>query len=548
MTRADRARRRRALTASGLGLGAVVAALSLLFALVTASPEAATPHRVRSTVERTATRRPPIAHTPAAPLHIRARVLIDARAPMQPIPSSFLGISTEYWALPLWAHHLSLLDRVLALVRGPGPLVLRIGGDSADRTFWSPVHEMPEWAFEVTPAWLREVRTIIRHTGARLILDLNLATATPMIAVRWARVAEAMLPKHSIIGFEIGNEPDLYGTPLWQEVTIDGREIRLAPAQITKSSYAEAFAAYSRALSSVAPGVPLLGPAISEPRVNLDWVSQLLASPHPGLKAVTVHRYPYSACVPSTSPMYPTISRVLSEAATAGVARSVEGAVQAAHRAGLPLRLSELNSVTCGGVNGVSNTMATALWAPDALFELMHAGVSSASVHVRAHAYNAAFSLRRRGLVAHPLLYGMVMFNRMLGSDPRLVSLRLRARQGLHLKAWAVRSGRRTLRVLLINKGHRSAGVGLTLPAQGSATVQRLLAPSVRARRGVTLAGQHLGANGQWQGRLALGAISPQRHEYALSVPRYSAALVTVRLRPGALSARRRALSVPRPG
>jgi hypothetical protein len=517
-----------------------VAALSLLFALLTASPEAAIRDHARSTPGPPATRLQPAARTLPAPLNIRARVLINAHAQMRPIPSSFLGISTEYWALPLWVHHLSLLDRVLSLVRGPGPLVLRIGGDSADRTFWSSVHEMPEWAFEVTPAWLREVRTIIRHTGARLILDLNLATATPMIAARWARVAEATLPKQSIIGFEIGNEPDLYGSSLWQEVMIDGREIRLLPAQITKSSYAQAFAAYSRALSSVAPGVPLLGPALSEPRVNLDWVSQLLASPHPGLRAITVHRYPYSACMPPTSPMYPTISRVLSEAATAGVARSVVGAVQAAHRAGLPLRLSELNSVTCGGVRGVSNTMATALWAPDALFELLRVGASSVSVHVRAHAYNAAFSLRRRGLVAHPLLYGMIMFNRMLGSDPRLVSLRLRAHRGLHLKAWAVRSGRHTLRVLLINKGHRSAGVGLTLPAQGSATVQRLLAPSVRARRGVTLAGQHLGANGEWQGPLAVAAISRQRNGYALSVPRYSAALVTVRLRPGALDGQRR--------
>jgi hypothetical protein len=466
-------------------------------------------------------------------------VLISAHAPTQPIPSSFLGISTEYWALPLWAHHLSLLERVLSLVRGPGPLVLRIGGDSADRTFWSPVREMPEWAFEVTPEWLREVRTIVRHTGARLILDLNLATATPTIAARWARVAEAMLPTHSIVGFEIGNEPDLYATPAWQQTIVDGREIRLLPARITNSGYAQAFAAYSQALSTVAAGVPLLGPALSEPRVNVDWITQLLASPHPDLRAVTVHRYPYSACVSPRSPMYPTISRVLSEAATAGVARSVVGAVQAAHRAGLPLRLSELNSVTCGGVRGVSNTMATALWAPDALFELLRVGVSSVSIHVRAHAYNAAFSLRSHGLVAHPLLYGMVMFNRMLGADPRLVSLRLRARAGLHLKAWAVRSGRRTLRVLLINKGHRPAGVGLTLPAQGSATVQRLLAPSVNARRGVTLSGQHLGANGEWQGRLAVAAISPQRRGYALSVPRYSAALLTVRLRPGALGARR---------
>jgi hypothetical protein len=466
-------------------------------------------------------------------------VVIGFHAPVHSIPSSFLGISTEYWALPLWARHLSLLDRVLSLVRGPGPLVLRIGGDSADRTFWSPVREMPEWAFELTPAWLREVRTIVRHTGARLILDLNLVTATPKIAAGWARVAEAKLPRHSIIGFEIGNEPDLYSRTQWQTSIVDGRAARLLPEQITGSSYAEAFAAYSSALSGVDPGVSLFGPALAEPRINLNWVSQLMVAPHPGLKAVTVHRYPYSACVPRSSPSYPTISRLLSENATAGMARTVLGTVHAAGRAGLPVRLTELNSVTCGGVKGVSNTMATALWVPDALFELLHAGVSAVSVHVRAHATNAAFSLRRRGLIAHPLLYGMVMFHRMLGANPRLVPLRLWARRGLHLKAWAVRSSLRILHVLVINKGRRSAGVGLTLPAQGSAAVQRLLAPSVRATRGVTLAGQRLVASGRWQGRLAVAAIPRRRRGYALKVPGYSAALVTARLRPGALSGRR---------
>jgi hypothetical protein len=463
-------------------------------------------------------------------------VTVAAHAAMARIPSPFLGISTEYWALPFWARHLSLLDRVLSLVHGPGPLVLRIGGDSADRTFWSPVRELPDWAFELTPAWLREVQSIVRHTGARLILDLNLVTATPAIAVRWAQIAEARLPAHSIIGFEIGNEPDLYSRPLWR-AAIAGRAARLLPAQITASSYATVFSAYSSALSRAVPGVPLLGPALAEPRIRLNYVTQLLSAPHPGLSAVTVHRYPYSACVPRSSSTYPSIARVLSENATAGMARTVAGAVQAAHRAGLPLRLSELNSVTCGGVKGVSNTFATALWAPDALFELLHAGVSSASVHVRAHAFNAAFSLGRHGLDAHPLLYGLIMFQRMLGTHPQLVSTRLNARPRLHLKAWAVRSGGRLLRVLVIDKGGRAVGVRLDLPSRGAATVQRLLAPSVQATRGVTLNGQHLTAYGTWRGRPTMSSIPHGPHGYVLALPRYSATLVTVRVRAGALSA-----------
>jgi hypothetical protein len=202
------------------------------------------------------------------------------------IPASFPGISTEYWSLPRWDRHLALLDRVFALVHGPGPLIVRVGGDSADRTFWSPVHELPEWAFELTPAWLREVGTLVLHTGARLILDLNLVTATPAIAARWAQAAEAALPKHSITGFEIGNEPDIYSRSLWQAAIAGGGAGPVLPRQITARSYAGDFAAYSDALSRAAPGVPLLGPALAEPRLNVGWVSRLLAGPHRGLRAI----------------------------------------------------------------------------------------------------------------------------------------------------------------------------------------------------------------------------------------------------------------------
>ena len=55
--------------------------------------------------------------------------------------------------------------------------------------------------------------------------------------------------------------------------------------------------------------------------------------------------------------------------------------------------------------------------------------------------------------------------------------------------------------MLLIDKGSRGARVALHLPATApSATVQRLLAPSVSATSGVTLAGQRLASDGTWVG------------------------------------------------
>ena len=51
-----------------------------------------------------------------------------------PVPPSFLGLSTEYWSLPGFAGHMATFARVLSLlhVPGDGPLILRVGGKSAD--------------------------------------------------------------------------------------------------------------------------------------------------------------------------------------------------------------------------------------------------------------------------------------------------------------------------------------------------------------------------------------------------------------------------------
>jgi hypothetical protein len=487
---------------------------------------------------------------PAAPATAGARsvqsalplavVRIPAHGAPVSVPRSFLGISTEYWTIPVWAKHLSLLGRVLSSITPDGPMLLRIGGSSADQTRWAPTKELPEWVFETTPAWLRQVRSIVNHFGVRVILDLNLVTATPTIAVKWARAAEAALPSESILGFEIGNEADIYSPASWRKTTAGGSGSKALPKRMTASSYASSYRAYAKELIRMDRGVPLFGPALSDPAAHLSWISHLLAGPHPGLRAITVHRYPLSACSQPGTKTFPTIARVLSENATAGMARTIGGAIRTARRVGLPVRLTEINSVTCGGRKGVSNTFATALWAPDALFELLRAGASSAAVHVRANAINMAFSLTRHGLVANPLLYGLALFARTLGPNSQLLPLALQARPALRLKAWAVRVGANTLHVLLIDKGTRAVRVSLQLPATGPVTAQQLLARSARATSGVTIGGQQLDARGRWVGKPATQTIESGAAGYPVTVRGLSATLVTATLPAGALAAKHR--------
>ncbi len=468
-----------------------------------------------------------------------AEVTIFAQEKLTSIPRSYLGLSTEYWTLPVAERYIALDGRVLSLlhVPGDGPFVLRIGGDSSDRTFYDPrIRRLPNWAFGLTPAYVTRTARMVRELRLRVILDLNLVTGTPRLDGAAVQHAMAAIPRGRVIGYEIGNEPDLdRSSVLSFAIKRDRSGARILPSDATPLGYARDFNAYERVLSRVAPHVPLLGPALADPYGHLSWISTLLAAPHPGLGAITVHRYPYSACTSPDSPKYPTIDRVLSENATAGMAQTVRPAVRLAHQTGLPVWVTEFNSVTCGGVAGVSNTFATALWAPDAAFELMRAGVQGIFLHDRQYAINDPFAFDDRGLRVRPLFYGLILFARTLGPDARRVPVRRQAKRSAHLKAWAVKVGEDTLHLLLLNKGPTSLRVALNLPATRAATVLRLLASSPGSRSGVTLGGQQVNSDGRWVGTAVHEAVTPRAHRYSLALPRFSAALVTVPIAPGAL-------------
>jgi hypothetical protein len=473
---------------------------------------------------------------------VSARVTVTGTARMAMLPRSYLGLSTEYWALPQWAGEMPLLERVMSLIHvpGDGPLVLRVGGDSADHSFWDP-HEnaLPSWAFSLAPRWLAQARALVRRLGVRLILDLNLITDTPAAAAVWARAAKDGLPRGSIRAFEVGNEPDIYTRSAWLAITA-GRpaEGRPLPAAMTAGGYVRDFRAYAEALELAAPHTLLAGPALANPVSHRRWTTALIAGARRSLGLVTIHRYPYSACTRRHPAAAPTVAKLLGPGASSAMADALRPTVDEAHDAGLPVRMTELNSVTCGGRPGVSNTFATALWAPDAFLDLARAGLDGINLHVRADTINAPFAITTAGLTARPLLYGMILFAHTLGPGARLVALRSTAPARLDFHPWAVRVGPDTLHVLLVDKGPRSVRAVLRLPATGAAGVQRMLAPAAGSETRVTLGGRELGPDGRWHGPAADATLAPRDGRYVVTVRGFSAVLLSVRVAPGSLGAR----------
>jgi hypothetical protein len=438
-------------------------------------------------------------------------VAITPQAGVVKVPRSFFGLSIEYSELPLYERFLPSFERVLSLLKigGDGPQVLRIGGDSADITFWNPgVRVLPRDAFVLTATWFTQASTLIRDAGLRVLLDLNLKNDTPQVAADEARAENSMLPANSILGYEVGNEPDQYG---------GGYSI---PA------YNRAFGAYAAELATVAPTVPLLGPAITSTSSNFNWLRSVISADHAQLGELSGHRYPLGACARPGTPNYPTLAKLLSQSLTTGLAGSVRPAVVLAHGAQRRFRLDEVNSVTCGGSPGVSDTFATALWAPDALLSLLETHLDAVNVHIRPTKINGPLALGASGFVARPLIYGLILFARTMSPNGTIVHLSLSSPLPTHLEAWGVRVPGDTMHVLLINKGASGQTVRLRLGSGRSVTVQRLLASSVRATTGVTLAGQTLQPDGSLGGQQVSQRLQGQATGYQVTVPAASAALV----------------------
>jgi hypothetical protein len=452
------------------------------------------------------------------------------------IPRGFFGLSIEYNELKTYEASGVLFQRVISMLRprDGGPLLLRIGGKSADHMLWDP--NAPADAKPVAPGvfrlgypWLSALSSWVHREHLRVILDLNLAVHSPTMAGAFVAAVRKALGPGRIAGLEIGNEPDMYHyQPRLTRERISSTS-RSTPrhwwSNYSYANYRNDFVNYARTLKGKLPGIPLGAPDITRPISS--WLTDLSGLGRLGPSFLAIHRYATSGCFAPGSSAYPTIPHLLNDGNAEGLSATVAPWVHYAHARGTALRITEINSVSCGKDRGVSDSFASALWAPDVLFSMIQTGVNGISWHIRPWPTNAPFHFRGDGILAMPELYGLAMFARMTHGPANLLSSSVSGSSGLHLHAWTVRRGP-TVSVLLINKGGRAANVAVRAAAHaGSAYVRRLVAPRVSSIRGVRFAGQTIGSDGLWHGRERVSRAANRGGYYHLFVGAYSAALVT---------------------
>jgi hypothetical protein len=461
-------------------------------------------------------------------------VPVDASARGTAVPAGFLGLSLEYQAVPAYAgEDPASLDPVFEqlvrnLVPGQSP-VLRIGGDSADRTWWptAAVQRPPGVTFAITGRWLEVTRALAEQLGAHLILGLNLEADSPALASAEATALIDGIGSRSVSALELGNEPDLYPEFPWYRTA--GHGVLGRPPSYDEAAFIRDFTQFTDAL----PQVPLAGPSLSGRQWTQALGQFLAAAPRLGL--VTLHRYPLQLCfTPPSSPRYPTLARLLSPASSSGLADSFAPYVALARAHGLSLRVDELNTVSCGADPTVSKSFGSALWALDVLFDLATVGVSGVNIHTFPGAGYELFKVTQSGgqwrAAVAPEYYGMLMFARATPPGSRLLPVPHAA--GGAVGTWATRAVDGTIRVVLSNVGSSARVLAVAVPGHhGGATLTRLTAPSASSKGGVALGGLSFGqqtSTGVLTGRAQTASVPEQDGRYVVQLPPASAAMLVL--------------------
>jgi len=467
---------------------------------------------------------------PPSPAVTAPTITVAGPATSRPIPPGFLGLSLEYFAIPAYAGtNPSQTDPVFVqLIRNlaPGqPPELRIGGDTTDETWW-PVPGTPTPAGvkeTLTPGWIAITKALATATGARLTLGINLEADSATVAATEAGQLETGLGPSRIEALEPGNEPELYGTFTWGRSGKPGR-----PHDYDFAAFSRDFSRIARAL----PNVPLAGPAAGGVRWFRD-IRTFLGEQR-DVKVATLHRYPLQLCYRSKDePDYPTISHLMSAGASRGLADSVAGAVRASHARHTPLRIDEMNTIGCGIDRAVSESFASSLWGLDAMFNMARVGVDGVNISTFPGATDQLFTFshaggRWKGQVM-PEYYGLEMFAQAAPMGSRL--LRVSPTGTRQIRAWTTLAPDGTIRVVLINESAQTRVVHIRARgASGTGTLEYLAAPSLKARSGVTLAGQSFGTTttGLPTGAPKTYEVTQSRGGYAIRIPGASAAMLTV--------------------
>lgn len=406
----------------------------------------------------------------ATPIRISSTVTVDLGGGNSGnLSARYLGLSFESGSA-VNSGSFDDVGNLPRLLENLGSGILRFGGNSVDLKYTG-----------ASPAALAGLVRLVRATGWHVIYSVNLGHFNAGPVSRDARAVAGALGGY-LTSIACGNEPDDYAGH-----GMSGHS-GLRSSAYTETDYLKEARACIRAVRKGAPAAPISGPDTG----HVSWLPRYAAVEKGTISLLAVHYYPLSACHgPGTA------TALLSRSTAAAEASVVSVAAAAAHRAGVSLRMSETNSAACGGIPGVSNTYASALWAVDYLVTGAEHGVTGMNFHGSlAHACNGYTPLCQvapHQYAAQPVYYGL-LFTHLLGTG-NLLPVSIHPAANIVAHAMTAPDGR--IRVVIENLSGAATGISLRAgSASGTATALHLTGPSLTATSGVRIQGAQVQPDG----------------------------------------------------
>ncbi|WP_446745637.1 glycosyl hydrolase family protein [Silvibacterium acidisoli] len=452
-----------------------------------------------------------------------AQLTIHPHAAGNRIGPAFTGLSYETAELQNPDFFSGKNQELVGLIKRLGSSgVLRLGGGTSAYSYWTPgpvAAQAAQWhesidadtgkhaepPRKITPLAIRNLRDFLDATGWQLIYGLNMGTGSAAAAADEAAYVTAVIgPK--LIGFQLCNEPDLFSMSGVRQPTYNFDQ------------FAQEWQSFYEVISSRVRGARLGGP---DTAAHNEWLASFAKKFAGDIAFISQHYY---AEGPPADPSM-NIDRLMKP--DPKLIEQLAVMKQVASEEKLPFRLAETNSCYGIGKPGVSNTLASALWGADLMYQLAAAGGEGINFHTGGNGwYTPIGGSLEKGFSAQPIYHGMLLFEQAGAGN--LVDIQLeRPVDAPLLTAYAIRGEKGTLKTVVFNKNSRQT-VELTIdPGRRSsrASLLRLSAPSIESTEGITLGSSAVEANGDWNGNQE--AIQSVHGRYVISMPAASAMLVT---------------------
>jgi hypothetical protein len=442
------------------------------------------------------------------------------------IAPAFAGLSYEKSSLtePLF---LGSNTNLIGIFKRLGPSILRIGGNSVDRNVWTP-NGPGQTSGQIAPSDINALAAFLKSAGWQCLYGINLggagpapytsgsfsAATTPALAGEEAAYVATQLGS-SLLGIEIGNEPDLYGTTYFSGTTWN------------ISTFETLWEQFRAAIVAQTPGINVTGPADASNESGWtvpfgEWATKR------NLTLLTQHYYRGNGESASS-----TAANLITPDSTLVSDLSILNS--GAQAIGVPFRISECNSYYNGGANGVSDSYASSLWVIDYLFDCAQGGTAGVNFHGGGNGdgYTPVADSDGAVVEARPEYYGILFFT--LAGQGTLLSTQV-STDGLNATAYAVKTSSGGLNLIVNNKDLTSS-LNLSVQLPQSASSAALLemtqlssgasAPSLTATSGVTIQGASVAVDGSFSPGPAY-TLSPSARQLSCYVPALSAVLIQI--------------------